>query len=130
VYSQKLLLLDNQGFVAEGSAENIFMVRDGVLYTPELSCVLEGLTRDTIIKLANDIGLKVIEKRITRDEIYIADEVFFTGTAVEVTPIQEVDGRIIGKGGCGNITQQLQQIYFDVVFGKNKHYEKWVTSIT
>lgn len=123
------LLLDNQGFVAEGSAENIFMVREGVLYTPELSCVLEGITRDTIFKLAADIGLKVIEKRITRDELYIADEVFFTGTAVEVTPIREIDGRTIGNGVCGNTTQQLQKMYFEVVAGKNKQYEKWITLV-
>ncbi|HCN98839.1 MAG TPA: branched chain amino acid aminotransferase, partial [Methylophaga sp.] len=97
------LLLDANGFVTEGSGENFFMVRDGVLYTPELTSALEGITRDTVMRLANDIGLKVVEKRITRDEVYICDEAFFTGTAAEVTPIRELDNRPIGEGKRGPI---------------------------
>ena len=102
------LLLDLEGYVAEGSGENFFMVRDGVLYTPELTSALEGITRATVMTLALDIGLKVVEKRITRDEVYVADEAFFTGTAAEVTPIRELDNREIGNGGRGPITEQLQ----------------------
>ncbi len=123
------LLLDHQGCVAEGSGENIFMVRDGVLYTPDLTVVIEGITRDTIIQLAAHIGLSVKEKRITRDELYIADEAFFTGTAAEVMPIREIDDRIIGNGKCGEITTQLQKMYIDMVHGKSKQYKKWLSFI-
>lgn len=119
------LLLDVEGFVAEGSGENFFMVRDGVLYTPELTSALEGITRATVMTLAEDIGLKVIEKRITRDEVYVADEAFFTGTAAEVTPIRELDNREIGNGGRGPITEQLQSLYFDHVHGRDKMYPNW-----
>jgi branched-chain amino acid aminotransferase len=103
------ILLDTQGFVAEGSGENIFLVRDGILYTPTTSSALEGITRDSIIQLAKHHGLTVIEKNITRDECYIADEAFFTGTAAEVTPIREMDNRTIGQGVRGPITQLLQE---------------------
>lgn len=123
------ILLDTEGFVAEGSGENIFIVREGVLYTPNLDSCLEGLTRDTIITLAHDHGIEVIEKRITRDELYISEEVFFTGTAAEVTPIYEVDGRTIGKGVPGEITKKLQTAYLDVVTGKNPKYHHWLTWI-
>lgn len=123
------LLLDAQGFVCEGSGENFFMVRDGVLYTPELTSALEGITRDTVITLARDIGLKVIEKRITRDEVYIADEAFFTGTAAEVTPIRELDNRPIGQGGRGPITEKLQSMYFDQVLGRSEVYQNWNTLV-
>ncbi|RLA18810.1 MAG: branched chain amino acid aminotransferase, partial [Gammaproteobacteria bacterium] len=102
------MLLDHEGYVAEGSGENIFIVRNGVLYTPELTSALEGITRDTIFILAKEFGLEVVEKQITRDEVYIADEAFFTGTAAEVTPIRIVDGRVIGNGGRGPITEKLQ----------------------
>lgn len=119
------LLLDTEGFVAEGSGENFFMVRDGVLYTPELTSALEGITRATIMTLAEDIGLKVVEKRITRDEVYVADEAFFTGTAAEVTPIRELDNRTIGNGGRGPITEQLQAMYFDQVYGRSDVYKNW-----
>jgi branched-chain amino acid aminotransferase len=123
------LLLDAEGFVSEGSGENFFMVRDGVLYTPELTSALEGITRDTVITLANDIGLEVIEKRITRDEVYIADEAFFTGTAAEVTPIRELDNRPIGEGTRGPITEKLQSMYFDQVYGRSPTYQNWNTNV-
>ncbi len=123
------LLLDVDGFVSEGSGENIFIVRDGKLYTPDPSSALVGLTRDTIIQLAEEIGLKVIEKRITRDEVYIADEAFFTGTAAEVTPIRELDNRSIGEGGRGPITARLQAMYFDCVHGRAANHLDWLTPV-
>lgn len=123
------LLLDAQGFVTEGSGENFFMVRDGVLYTPTLTSALEGITRDTVMKLAEEIGLKVVEKQITRDEVYIADEAFFTGTAAEVTPIRELDNRPIGAGTRGPITEQLQSMYFDQVYGRAELYPNWITPV-
>lgn len=123
------LLLDNQGLVAEGSGENFFMIRDGVIYTPELISALEGITRDTIITLAEGLGYTVKEKSITRDEVYIADEAFFTGSAAEVTPIRELDGRVIGNGGRGPITERLQTLYFDVVKGKVPERMDWLTVV-
>lgn len=119
------LLLDVEGFVTEGSGENFFMIRDGVLYTPELTSALEGITRATVMTLAEDIGVKVVEKRITRDEVYVADEAFFTGTAAEVTPIRELDNRSLGNGGRGPITEQLQSMYFDQVYGRSNDYRHW-----
>jgi len=119
------LLLDANGFVAEGSGENFFMIRDGVLYTPTLTSALEGITRATVMTLAEDIGLEVVEKQITRDEVYVADEAFFTGTAAEVTPIRELDNRSIGNGGRGPITEQLQSMYFDQVYGRSAVYQNW-----
>jgi branched-chain amino acid aminotransferase len=121
------LLLDPEGYVTEGSGENVFLVRDGVLYTPELTSALDGITRRTVISLAEEIGLKVVVKRITRDEVYIADEAFFTGTAAEVTPIRSVDGRDIGLGGRGPITERLQSMYFDVVQGNSPQHDDWLT---
>jgi len=123
------MLLDNEGYVAEGSGENIFIVRDGVLYTPDLTSALDGITRNTIFKLADEIGVPVKEKRLTRDEIYIADEAFFTGTAAEVTPIREVDNRIIGAGKRGPITEKLQSMYFDVVHGRHDLHPEWLSYI-
>ena len=123
------LLLDTQGFVMEGSGENIFIVRNGVLYTPDLSSALDGITRRTVMQLAEEMGLSVVEKRITRDEVYIADEAFFTGTAAEVTPIREVDRRAIGNGSRGPITEQLQKAYFDVVHGRSPAHADWLTVI-
>jgi len=123
------LLLDVDGFVAEGSGENIFIVRDGVIYTPELTSALEGITRETIMALASDIGVEVKSKRITRDEVYIADEAFFTGTAAEVTPIRELDGRSIGCGSRGPITEKLQTMYFDLVHGRIEKYNDWLTIV-
>lgn len=120
------LLLDVDGFVAEGSGENFFIVKKGVIYTPDLSSALEGITRDTVVQLAQDLGYRVVEKRITRDEVYCADEAFFTGTAAEVTPIRELDNRIIGNGGRGAITEQLQALYFDCVYGRNDQYKDWL----
>ena len=123
------LLLDAEGYVAEGSGENIFLVRDGTLYTPELTSALDGITRDTVIRLAVELGIPVREKRLTRDEVYIADEAFFTGTAAEVTPIRELDGRTIGKGGRGPITEQLQTRYFDLVHGRLDSRADWLTLV-
>ena len=126
---QEALLLDVDGFVAEGSGENIFIVRNGKLYTPDLTSALEGITRDTIVQLATELGIPVIEKRITRDEVYGADEAFFTGTAAEVTPIRELDNRAIGAGTAGPITKQLQTLYFDVVTGKSAKHAHWLTRV-
>ena len=123
------MLLDNEGYVAEGSGENIFVVRDGTLYTPELTSALEGITRDTIMTLAGEEGLREREKRITRDEVYVADEAFFTGTAAEVTPIREVDNRPIGNGGRGPITEKLQTMYFDQVHGRREDHPEWLTLV-
>jgi len=123
------LLLDTDGFVMEGSGENIFIVRDGCLYTPELSSALDGITRATLITLAGELGIPVKEKRITRDEVYIADEAFFTGTAAEVTPIRELDGRSIGSGRRGPITQKLQTLYFDQVHGRRTEYPEWLALV-
>lgn len=120
------LLLDVAGFVAEGSGENIFIIKDNVIYTPELTYALSGITHNTITQLAKDLGYEVIMKRITRDEIYCADEAFFTGTAAEVTPIRELDNRKIGSGTRGEVTEKLQTLYFDCVYGRNKNYEKWL----
>ena len=123
------LLLDIDGFVAEGSSENFFIVRDNVIYTPELTSALDGITRNTIFTLAAELGLSVREKRITRDEVYVADEAFFTGTAAEVTPIREVDGRAIGKGHRGVLTERLQTLYFDQVHGRRAEHSEWLTLV-
>ncbi|NLR75320.1 MULTISPECIES: branched-chain amino acid transaminase [Leeia] len=123
------LLLDVDGFVAEGSGENIFIIRKGKMYTPDLTSALEGITRDTVVQLANEIGLTVVEKRITRDEVYTADEAFFTGTAAEITPIRELDGRQIGEGSAGPITKQLQKMFFDVVQGRDEKHLDWLTFV-
>ncbi|QZA82082.1 branched-chain amino acid transaminase [Deefgea piscis] len=122
------LLLDVDGFVAEGSGENIFVVRAGKLYTPDLTSCLDGITRNTIFQIATEMGLQVIEKRITRDEVYICDEAFFTGTAAEVTPIRELDNRTIGCGSRGVITTEIQKRYFDIVQGRNSHHADWLTA--
>ncbi|NWF97664.1 MAG: branched-chain amino acid transaminase [Nitrospirae bacterium] len=123
------LLLDTEGYVSEGSGENIFIVRDGVLKTTPLTSILEGITRNSIIKIAEDNGITVKEERFTRDELYISQEAFFTGTAAEVTPIREADGRIIGEGKPGKITKKLQTIFFDIVKGRNKKYKSWLTEV-
>ncbi|GMR08839.1 MAG: branched-chain-amino-acid transaminase [Gammaproteobacteria bacterium] len=123
------LLLDVDGYVAEGSGENFFMVRDGILYTPELTSALEGITRDTIVQFARDEGIELCEKRITRDEVYVADEAFFTGTAAEVTPIRELDGRTVGDGKRGPVTEKLQKMYFDQIHGRRKEYPQWLTPV-
>jgi branched-chain amino acid aminotransferase len=120
------LMLDPQGYVAEGSGENIFMVRGKVLYTPPLTSVLPGITRDSIMRIAGDLGFEVREVFFTRDQLYIADEVFFTGTAAEVTPIREIDDRTIGEGRPGQVTKALQKAYFDVVKGRNTAYKDWL----
>ena len=123
------LLLDVDGYVAEGSGENIFVIKQGKIYTPDLTSCLEGITRASVIELASELGIPVIEKRITRDEIYCADEAFFTGTAAEVTPIRELDNRMIGSGKRGPITTQLQTLFFDCVKGKNEKHQDWLTFV-
>jgi len=123
------LLLDVDGFVAEGSGENIFIVRNGALYEPELTSALEGITRDSVIRIARDFGIPVAAKRITRDEVYAADEAFFTGTAAEVTPIRELDNRAIGEGRRGPITEKLQKTFFECVTGKSDKYRDWLTPV-
>lgn len=123
------LMLDAEGYVMEGSGENIFIVRDGVIYTPDLTSALDGITRKSVIALAEERGYKVVEKRITRDEVYIADEAFFTGTAAEVTPIREVDNRPIGDGGRGPITEILQKSYFDLVHGRLDAHPEWLAYV-
>jgi len=123
------LLLDVDGFVAEGSGENIFIVRNGIIFTPDLTSALEGITRDTIFTLAAELGYSIKEKRITRDEVYTADEAFFTGSAAEVTPIRELDNRQIGNGGRGPVTEQLQTMYFDQVHGRRELYPQWQTLV-
>lgn len=123
------LLLDTEGYVSEGSGENVFIVKRGILKTTPLTSILDGITRDSIITIARDMGIETKEERFTRDEMYLADEAFFTGTAAEVTPIRELDGRIIGDGKRGKVTESLQSAYFDIVKGKNKKYESWLTYI-
>lgn len=123
------LLLDTEGYVSEGSGENVFIVRNGVLKTTPLTSILEGITRDSIMEIAKDEGIEVREERFTRDELYIADEAFFTGTAAEVTPIRELDGRVIGQGKPGRMTRKLQSVFFDIVKGRNKKYKSWLTLV-
>ena len=123
------LLLDHEGYAAEGSGENLFIIRNGRLYTPETTSALEGITRDTIMTIAAEQGLEVTVKRITRDEVYIADEAFFTGSAAEVTPIREYDGRKIGNGSRGPITEKLQKLYFDYVHGRRSDHAEWLTYV-
>ncbi len=124
------ILLDANGYVSEGSGENIFVIRKGVIHTPDLSCsILEGITRDSIITLARELGFPVAEGRITRDQLWLADEVFFTGTAAEVTPVREVDNRTVGDGTVGPITKQLQARFFDVVRGQDTSHPEWLTRV-
>jgi branched-chain amino acid aminotransferase len=123
------ILLDTQGLVSEASGENVFVVRDGVLRTPPLHTVLDGITRATVVQIARDKGIPVEERSITRDELYVADEVFLTGTAAEVTPIREIDRRSIGSGERGPLTATLQAAYFDVVAGRERKYEHWLTHL-
>jgi branched-chain amino acid aminotransferase len=123
------VMLDSEGYVSEASGENIFIVRDGKIKTTPLTSILPGITRDSIITLARDLGYEVVEDRFTRDELYIADEAFFTGTAAELTPIREVDDRQIGAGRRGPVTENIQKTFFDVIKGKNHKYEKWLTYV-
>lgn len=123
------LLLDTEGYVAEGSGENVFIVNNGTLYTPDVTSILEGITRSTVITLADELGIAVHEKRITRDEVYVADEAFFTGTAAEVTPIRELDERPIGSGRRGPVTEKLQSLYFDQVQGRRTEHADWLTRV-
>jgi branched-chain amino acid aminotransferase len=124
------LLLDTSGFVSEGAGENVFLVKDGVLYTPDLSAgALNGITRNAVFHICKDLGLDIVQKRITRDEVYISDEAFFTGTAAEVTPIRELDRIQIGAGSRGPITERIQQAFFDIVNGRNPKYKHWLTPV-
>ncbi|RYZ58172.1 MAG: branched-chain amino acid transaminase [Proteobacteria bacterium] len=124
------IMLDTQGYVSEGTGENIFLVKKGVLYTPDLSCsILEGITRDTIITLAREQGLEVVETRVTRDQLWLADEVFMTGTAAEVTPIREIDDRKVGTGTVGPITKRLQEKFFDIVRGSDDSHPEWLSPV-
>ncbi len=127
--AEEALLLDNEGYVAEGSGENVFMVRNNTIYTPELTSCLEGITRDTIFVLAAELGYQIRERRITRDEIYVADEAFFTGTAAEVVPIRMLDGRAIGSGSRGPVTEKLQSMYFDTVRGNRSQNSQWLEPV-
>ena len=126
---EEALMLDDEGFVAEGSGECFFIVRDGVLITPPNDNSLESITQATVLEIARERDIPIERRRITRDEVYIADEAFFTGTAAEVTPIREVDGRVIGNGKRGEITKELQEAYFDVVYGRDKSYKHYLTYI-
>lgn len=123
------LLLDTDGYVSEGSGENVFMISKGRLYTPDLASCLDGITRDAVMTIARAHQIEVIEKRITRDEMYCADEAFFTGTAAEITPIRELDNRCIGTGQRGPLTEKLQRAFFEIVAGKNPQYTHWLTPI-
>ena len=127
--AEEALLLDNEGYVAEGSGENVFIIRDDKIYTPELTSCLEGITRDAIFTLAAELGYQIQEKRITRDEVYVADEAFFTGTAAEVVPIRELDGRVIGSGARGPLTEKLQTMYFDSVRGNRSENSEWLEPV-
>ncbi len=127
--AEEALLLDNEGYVAEGSGENVFLVRNNRIYTPELTSCLDGITRATIFTLAAELGYTIEEKRITRDEVYIADEAFFTGTAAEVVPIRELDGRAIGSGTRGPLTEKLQTMYFETVRGKRSENREWLEPV-
>ena len=123
------LMLDVDGYVAEGAGENLFIVKKGKLYTPDLTSCLEGITRETIVTLASELGVAVIEKRITRDEVYCAEEAFFTGTAAEVTPIRELDNRSIGSGQRGPVTESIQRLFFDCVRGQHAGHKEWLTTV-
>lgn len=123
------LLLDTDGYVSEGAGENVFIIKNGKIYTPDLASCLDGITRDAVLTMARDAGIDVIEKRITRDEVYCADEAFFTGTAAEITPIRELDNRQIGIGSRGPVTEKLQSLFFDVVGGKSDKYRHWLTQV-
>ena len=124
------LLLDASGFVSEGAGENLFIIKGGVIYTPDLSAgALNGITRNTVFHIAKDLGLEIVQKRITRDEVYIADEAFFTGTAAEVTPVRELDRIEIGIGSRGPITEKIQSAFFDIVNGRNPKYAHWLTAV-
>ena len=123
------LLLDTDGYVSEGAGENVFLIRNGKIYTPDLASCLDGITRDAVLTMARDLGIDVIEKRITRDELYCADEAFFTGTAAEITPIRELDNRQIGIGSRGPVTEKLQSLFFDVVGGMAPQYQHWLTRV-
>ncbi len=123
------LLLDTEGYVSEGSGENVFIVRDGTIYTPDLASCLDGITRNSVLQIAMDQGIPVREKRITRDEMYCADEAFFSGTAAEITPIRELDDRVIGNGARGPITKQIQETFFAAVSGKDPKYRHWLTLV-
>lgn len=128
--AEEALMLDNEGYVAEGSGENVFIVRNNRIYTPDLTSCLDGITRDTTFELAKELGYEIQERRITRDEVYIADEAFFTGTAAEVVPIRTLDNRVIGAGKRGPITEKLQSMYFDQVKGRRSQHAEWLSPVS
>jgi branched-chain amino acid aminotransferase len=124
------ILLDQYGYVSEGSGENLFIVRDNVIYTPPLSSsILEGITRDSVFKIASDLGYRVVERIITRVELYICDEAFFSGTAAEITPIAKIDHRVVGDGKIGSVTEKIRKTFFEIVEGKNEKYQHWLTPV-
>ncbi|MBI3354589.1 MAG: aminotransferase class IV [Nitrospirae bacterium] len=127
--TDEAIMLDTDGYVAEGPGENIFIVRNNVLKTTPLTSILEGITRDSIIQLAREKGISVMEARFTRDELYIADEAFFTGTAAEITPIREIDNRQVGEGKPGPITTTVQAAFFDIVRGRDKKHKDWLAYV-
>lgn len=127
--ADEALLLDPEGYVAEGSGENFFIIRNGTLFTPEVTACLNGITRNSVLTLAHEMNIPVVEKRITRDEVYIADEAFFTGTAAEVTPVRELDGRRIGEGRRGPVTEKLQTAFFNLVSGRSRSHPEWLTLV-
>jgi branched-chain amino acid aminotransferase len=126
---QEAIMLDTEGYVAEASGENIFVVRDGMIVTPPSTGVLAGITRDCVLTIARDHDLSVVERRVGRDELYIADEIFITGTAAEVTPVREVDFRVVGTGEPGPVTRRIQETYFDAVKGRQERYAAWLTPV-
>jgi branched-chain amino acid aminotransferase len=123
------LMLDTDGYVSEGAGENLFIVKKNIVYTTDLTTCLDGITRDTVFELSHELGIEIKEKRLTRDEVYCADEAFFTGTAAEITPIKELDDRIIGNGKKGKVTEKLQNLFFDVVAGKTPKFSNWLSEI-
>lgn len=123
------LLLDTEGYISEGPGENVFVVRDGTIYTPDVASCLDGITRNSVLTMARDLGIPVVEKRITRDEMYCCDEAFFSGTAAEITPIRELDNRTIGEGRRGPITEQIQSLFFKVVAGEDDRYRDWLAHV-
>ena len=127
--ADEAILLDSEGFIAEGTGENLFIVKDGQLVEPEMVSGLTGITRATVIELARDLGLTVVSRPMTRDDVYLADEAFFTGTAAEITPIRELDGRAIGAGRRGPLTERIQTLFFDVVNGRAEKYRHWLTLV-
>jgi branched-chain amino acid aminotransferase len=128
--ADEAILLDKNGFISEGSGENIFLIKDNKILTPRTEHCLNGITRKSVITIASDMGFDVVEKDLTLDELFDSDEAFFTGTAVEITPISKIDKKVIGIGSRGPITEKLQKTYSDIIFGKNKNYDHWLSLVS